>query len=906
MTDLLVANGAPPVGADEAPTRPLAQPSRTLTVRAPEDDRARAKDARVTVVPGSRAMLIAHIRNESDIVDNYELRVTFRYSGDQPEQTKPDWYTVAPQRIYLLPLGHEGFELDAQVVLHPPRTPEARAGEWQLTITAISCAREKVVASAFATLTIEPYADIDYVISPHMARGRLGAPFGVAIGNLANAIADVEVLLVSEEEGLRFEAGTRRVTWRAIGHALAPFVARTQADASKGAAKLLKPPPGTKEIRQQVVQKEATKELSKDAGDVTKGADARIRAVGAAATGGGPELPQPVIRTLPAGGRPDTLPFVVRPDRQIWIGRSAYRRFTVSARVAGDEAPVLPRYAVFRQRPWLPWWIAILIPLIAIGVALYLALKPQKVPVPNLIGAKSTFVAEQMLQHKGLMLNPNVQVQSSPKPAGSVIGQTPKPSVSVKKGSQVSILIAAGSGLATVPQLKGKTVTEADQILTKAGLTLGMVLPTPKPNGVIGSQIPAPGLRRKTGTPVNVFLKPASHKGGGAGKTTSKAKKAAAAAAAAAAAKAAAAKAAAAAAAAAKGAATIAVPKPAGATLKDYNAKLTKAGLTPGSATWAIDTAPRTTVVATAPAAGTKVKARTTVSTTVSAGFPDLAFDDGGGIVVNHGYTGAPVVRFGVASDSSPTWSPDGKTIVNTTGPALLATDIKHPKRAPAQLTAVAPGVTWTNPAFAPTSRKHVLAVIRHGSGPDALCFLPVATPPKASPGCLAVPGWTLSEIAWSPDGRSMLVSAASMTASGTFGLLRFVATVPFASDPARWSTKGTLATPTASGQGVLAAQISPDGASMAVISDLGSGSFRVGLTKPTDLTLKKLTLLPLRGCDVAWRSDGGELAVVESDAACRTPLGSIVGLEPAKPRQLRALAFTGEHPSWQPVRLGP
>ncbi len=898
MTDTLIANGAPPPGANDSPTKPLApaRPSRTLTVRAPEDDQSRQAGARVTVSPGGRTMLIAHVRNESDIVDNYELRVTFQHSGDQQEQTKPGWYTVAPQRIYLLPLGDDSFELDAQVVLHPPRTPEAKAGDWQLTITAISCARETKVATAFATLTIEPYADIDSVVSPHMARGRLGAPFVAAIGNRANATSDVELLLVGEEEGLRFEAGTRRLTWRAIGYALAPFITRARTDASKGATTLLKPPPGAKDIHQQVVQGDATKELSKDTSALGKGADARIAAAGGAATRGGPELPQPVIRTLPVGGRPDTVPFVVRPERQIWIGRSAYRRFTVSARVAGDEAPVLPRYAVFRQRPWLPWWIAILIPLIALGVALYLALMPKMVTVPSLIGAKSTFAAEEMLQQKGLMLNPNVQAQTSSKPAGSVIGQTPKPDASVKKGSQVSILIAAGSGLANVPQLKGKTVTQADQILTKAGLTLGMVLPTPKPNGVIGSQIPAPGLKRKTGTPVNVFLKPPPHMGRAGGKTTSTAKTSSPPAGAGSPGGGGA----------GAGAATIAVPKPAGATLTAYNGMLTKAGLTAGPATWKIDTAPRTTVIATDPAAGTKVKAGTAVSTTVSAGYPDLAFDDGGGIVVLHGYTGAPVARFGVASDSSPTWSPNGNTIVNTTGPVLLATDTKHPKRAAEQLTAPAPGVTWTNPAFAPTTTKHSLAVIHHGSGPDALCFLLVATPPEALPKCLAVPGWTLSEIAWSPDGRSMLVSAASTTASGTFGLLRFVATVPFASNPARWSTNGNLATPTAAGQGVRAAQISPDGASMAVISNLGTGSFRVGLTKPTDLSLKKLKLLPLRGCDAAWRSDSEELAVVESDPACQAPIGSIVSLQPAKPRQLRMLAFTGEHPSWQPVRLGP
>ena len=65
----------PPVAADEAPTQPLApaQPSRSLTVRAPEDDQTRQAGARVTVSPGSRTMLIAHVRNESDIVDNYEL-----------------------------------------------------------------------------------------------------------------------------------------------------------------------------------------------------------------------------------------------------------------------------------------------------------------------------------------------------------------------------------------------------------------------------------------------------------------------------------------------------------------------------------------------------------------------------------------------------------------------------------------------------------------------------------------------------------------------------------------------------------------------------------------------------------------------------------------------------------------
>ena len=196
--------------------------------------------------------------------------------------------------------------------------------------------------------------------------------------------------------------------------------------------------------------------------------------------------------------------------------------------------------------------------------------------------------------------------------------------------------------------------------------------------------------------------------------------------------------------------------------------------------------------------------------------------------------------------------------------------------------------------------------MIRHDSGPDALCFLARR---QAAEGLARVPRGSRLEAV-----RDRLVAGRTLdarlgsepTASGTFGLLRFVATVPFAASPARWSTNGTLATPTAAGQGVLAAQISPDGASMAVISSLGTGSFRVGLTKPKDLSLKKLKLLPLRGCDAVWRSDSEELAVVESDPACQRTHGFDRRAEPAKPRELRMLAFTGEHPSWQPVRLGP
>ena len=60
----------------------------------------------------------------------------------------------------------------------------------------------------------------------------------------------------------------------------------------------------------------------------------------------------------------------------------------------------------------------------------------------------------------------------------------------------------------------------------------------------------------------------------------------------------------------------------------------------------------------------------------------------------------------------------------------------------------------------------------------------------------------------------------------------------------------------------------------------------------------------PTVGCDVAWRSDGGELAVVEGDPECATAVGPIVGLAPATPQTTTTLVLEGENPAWQPVEV--
>jgi hypothetical protein len=163
-----------------------------------------------------------------------------------------------------------------------------------------------------------------------------------------------------------------------------------------------------------------------------------------------------------------------------------------------------------------------------------------------------------------------------------------------------------------------------------------------------------------------------------------------------------------------------------------------------------------------------------------------------------------------------------------------------------------------------------------------------------------------LGPLTWAADGRYLLVSARDVTGSAGFGLLEFKAARPFAALASNWRTTDKLVTPSSSGEGVLAAAISPDGRSLAVLSNLGSSDYRLLTTSAGDLRLKKARKLPLFGCALAWRSDSQELALVAGDPTCAQASGMIFGVRPDNPRQLTMLALQGQDPSWQPLSLSP
>jgi beta-lactam-binding protein with PASTA domain len=763
----------------------------TLLLRLPEEEGAAEGPVEVRVDPGGRVTVLGLIRNQSGIVDNYDLAV-----GGLPE----GWWTVTPATAYLVPYGSSGsYEQEVQIHLHPPRAPEAVARAWSLEVTACSRAYGSQVACAPATLTIAPYQEVASELRPERASGHLKARFALTVRNLANAPADVLVAAEDTDGECRFR------------------------------------------------------------------------------------FAEPSIVVAP--GEAIEAPFTVFPPRQKWIGRPTERRLQVSATPSGCEHPPAPRSATYRQLAWLPWWLSIVAPIAVVLAAAIVLLLPKKTTVPNLTKAASVFAAQKLLNEAGLKLSPQVgQVKKPGATVGAIVEQSPTAGKHVKKGSLVSIQVAAGSGTDSVPSVVGLTPVTADTALRAAGVSLGAVSPQPiDPTGRIASQIPAANVSVPTGTPVAVFLAP---------KSTSKAGAAGAAAAGGAAA---------AAAAAAKGAA-VTIPAVKGSPTAAA-AQLSQLGLVP-STSERFSSGTKGALIGSVPPPGTKVKAGTKVALLVSAGFPDLSYDNGRAVQIVNGATGKSIAGApsSTLGEEEASWSIDGSHLVYREGNGLVL--LQANKSGALPLTLTGSGADAHDPAFAPTTKANILAYIEQHGSTSELCFATIG-PYTLAPSCTKHPGWELGhQIAWSPDGSSILTFGVQAGHPGTFGLIEFVSNVPFSTQASNWG-QGTVVTDDAhSNEGVIAGAFSPNAKQLALVANFGGSGFHLYLAPAGEFSLTHAKSLPVAACQVSWRSDGEELAVMQADSPCQDPTGNIVTISPTDPSVETVIASGAAHPAWQPVTL--
>src|SRR3954470_5389259 len=168
-------------GAVPAPRQaePAQQVPATITLRLPDGDYAKGEALHQAVEPGQRERVLALVRNQSGIVDNYDLRV---------EGMPDDWWSIFPGTVYLVPFGAGGtYEQEVEIHLHPPRGPESEAREWELKVVADSKAHRVVAAWAPLALHIQPYVETTTTLRPQRKKGRRRANFDVTVGNRANA-----------------------------------------------------------------------------------------------------------------------------------------------------------------------------------------------------------------------------------------------------------------------------------------------------------------------------------------------------------------------------------------------------------------------------------------------------------------------------------------------------------------------------------------------------------------------------------------------------------------------------------------------------------------------------------------------------------------------------------------------
>jgi beta-lactam-binding protein with PASTA domain len=809
----------PDAGRDGAPAAGEPPPgAAALMLRLPDDDGATEGPVTTSVEPGSRATLLGLIRNQSEVVDNFDLSVRGLPEG---------WWTVTPATAYLVPYGTGGmYEQEIQIHVHPPRTPEAQARAWSFEVVAVSRAYGKEVAAAPATVTIGPYFEIATELRPERGTGRLKARYKLTVRNKANARTEVAVAAEDTEGACQFR------------------------------------------------------------------------------------FAEPSIAVEP--GNAIECPFTCLPPKQIWIGRPLDRQFQVSATPIGVELPVPqpPRMAVFRQRPWLPWWMSIVVPIVAVLAVLAHSLLPKQTVVPNLTKTANVFAAQKLLNGLGLQLAPKTTAKVDPtKPPGSIADQSPKAGTKAKRGTVVAVVVYTGSGQVAVPSVLGATAGLADQALRASQLTLGAVSPQPlNPIGKIQSQIPLAGTSVAAGTAVAVFMAPpgaagalaAGGKKGGVGGAAAGAAGAGAAGAAAAGSSAALA-----AVAAQAGKGSIAIPSLQGDPTAAAGT-LSQLGLVPVPLK-RLATVPVGQLAGTVPAAGSKVAKGAQVDLLISSGSPQLSYDDGQAIHIIDPTTGKPsgIVPPGQPPQVEASWSPDGTHVIYTQAGQLFLDQPNKQGAKPFQLTQPTPGITDHDPAFAPTTKALIAAFIEQSGNTAQLCFATIGKFALNSD-CTSASGWDLGgEVDWSPDGSTVLVLG-TRGGGATFGLLAFSSNVPFSTHASDWG-HGTLQTNDAvTGQGVFAGEFSPNGKQMALVSNIGSTDYHLYIMPAGNFNPTPAQELPVRACQVSWRSDSQELAVMQPDGLCGpTATGTIVGVDLSNPRVQTTLTTLAAHPAWQPVAVG-
>jgi len=121
------------------------------------------------------------------------------------------------------------------------------------------------------------------------------------------------------------------------------------------------------------------------------------------------------------------------------------------------------------------WALLVLVALLlaAIGAGAFLLLRPEKVPVPKVVGFESATAATR-LENKGFEVSIQ-QVRSADQKEGIVIRQQPGPGLRADEGSRVTIYVSSGPGQAEVPDVTNQPLKAARKAIEKRGFEVELI-----------------------------------------------------------------------------------------------------------------------------------------------------------------------------------------------------------------------------------------------------------------------------------------------------------------------------------------------------------------------------------------------------------------------------------------------
>jgi eukaryotic-like serine/threonine-protein kinase len=162
---------------------------------------------------------------------------------------------------------------------------------------------------------------------------------------------------------------------------------------------------------------------------------------------------------------------------------------------------------------WAAGVLAFLI-LLAVGFLVFRLLSSPaatpvtQVTVPNFVG-KSLTDAQALAAQAGITVTPAAVASASGATPNTVISQNPAAGTKIDKGGSVDLTLSAGTQTVAVPDLRGKTETDAFNLLAAAGLKIGTKTEVFDPvvaAGLIVRQSPVAGVVVNQGTPVDYDL----------------------------------------------------------------------------------------------------------------------------------------------------------------------------------------------------------------------------------------------------------------------------------------------------------------------------------------------------------------------------------------------------------------